>query len=453
MPLTTQQDGFLKTVFQKLIDRPLNPSDPLYEQLYVPLYENLERRDPVKLLMRTIDLSPSESRQFFSGFRGSGKSTQLLRLKKELEALNYRVYYANALDYLNPALPVDITHLLICLAGAFSDSVEKEEKIDILGESYWTRFWQYLNNTQVQLKGFDLSLFSDAAKLQAALKEVPSFRQQIQEAMSNSPSEFDRHVKKFFEECRVALDKKHEGNAGVVFLFDNLEQISGIALSEVQEVLASIEKIFSKHLDRLSIPYIHLVYSTPPWLRFALPGMDLEILPSIVQWRNDPAHTPNTSGDQCLLEVVSGRLGNDGFRDFFASEEDALYLVRHCGGSLRDLIFLLRQTVLNTDCLPITRKTIESAVSRLRESLILLSTEDALWLAKIAERRRPELPDNSAKSIFRFTWFVNQHLVLFLRNGEEWYDVHPLIRERVAEIAASEAEKITKREAEKASSE
>jgi hypothetical protein len=30
--------------------------------------------------------------------------------------------------------------------------------------------------------------------------------------------------------------------------------------------------------------------------------------------------------------------------------------------------------------------------------------------------------------------------VLFLRNGKEWYDVHPLIRKHVEKIALREAE-------------
>jgi hypothetical protein len=82
-----------------------------------------------------------------------------------------------------------------------------------------------------------------------------------------------------------------------------------------------------------------------------------------------------------------------------------------------------------------------------------MSTEDALWLNRIGVSRKPELPDQTTKNIFRFTLFVDTHLVLFLRNGREWYDLHPLLREYVAEIAASEAEKAAKREAEKASSE
>jgi hypothetical protein len=437
MPLTQEDKYFLRGVFQNSQDRPLEPGDPRYE----PLYASLGADDPVEQLSNSIGFSGVESRQLFSGFRGSGKSTELLRLKQSLEEQGYRVYYANALDYLNPALPVDITDVLILLAGAFSDSVREAEGLDIAGESYWDRFWHYLNNTQVKLEGFDLGLFKDAARLKVSLKDVPSFRQRIQEAMSLRLSELESQVKKFFEDYRKAISLRHT-NSGIVFLFDNLEQLRGNALSEEQEVISSVEKLFSQHLDRLSIPYFHVVYTVPPWLRFAIPGMPIEILPSIVQWKNDAGHTPNHSGDQCLLQVIRKRFGDDGFARFFQSEESALALVRSCGGSIRDLLFLLRQTILSANSLPVAESTIASSIRKLRDSFLLVSTEEALWLARVAKSRTPELPDRSSSSISQFTLFVDTHLVLFLRNGQEWYDVHPLVREHVEQIARREAEKV-----------
>lgn len=391
------------------------------------------------MLNKKIAFSGVESRQLFSGYRGSGKTTELLRLKKALEEQNYRVYYANALDYLNPALPVDITDFLILLAGAFSDSVREAGGIDVAGQSYWTRFWHYLNTTQVKLDGFDLSLFKDAAKLKASLKDVPSFRQRLQETMSLRLSELEAQVKTFFEDYRKAIGERF-ANSGVVFLFDNLEQLRGNALSQEREVLASVEKLFSQHLDRLCVPYFHMVYTVPPWLRFAIPGLAMEILPSIVQWKNNPEHTPNHDGDQCLLKVICRRFGTGGLERFFGSEDAALPLVRSCGGSIRDLLYLLRETIVRAGSLPVSWETIETTIRNLRNSLRVVSTEEALWLARIARNRTPELPDISSASIFEFTRFVDTHLVLFLRNGEEWYDVHPLLREHVEQIARREAE-------------
>ena len=32
------------------------------------------------------------------------------------------------------------------------------------------------------------------------------------------------------------------------------------------------------------------------------------------------------------------------------------------------------------------------------------------------------------------TFFLDTHCALILKNGDEWYDVHPLIRDEVAEL-------------------
>jgi hypothetical protein len=42
---------------------------------------------------------------------------------------------------------------------------------------------------------------------------------------------------------------------------------------------------------------------------------------------------------------------------------------------------------------------------------------------------RAELP--RADSLADLARFFDTHLVLYYRNGEEWFDVHPLIQERV----------------------
>jgi len=35
----------------------------------------------------------------------------------------------------------------------------------------------------------------------------------------------------------------------------------------------------------------------------------------------------------------------------------------------------------------------------------------------------------------RLSRFLDTHLVLYLTNGEDWYDVHPLIRDEVCALA------------------
>lgn len=112
---------FSKWLHQRLkVDQALLPDDPLYEPLYAAV-----PADPVELIAKNINLEEVESLNFISGFRGAGKTTELFRLRKQLEGDGCFVLYANALDYLLPTEPVEISDFLLVLAGSFSEALEK----------------------------------------------------------------------------------------------------------------------------------------------------------------------------------------------------------------------------------------------------------------------------------------------------------------------------------------
>jgi hypothetical protein len=60
-------------------------------------------------------------------------------------------------------------------------------------------------------------------------------------------------------------------------------------------------------------------------------------------------------------------------------------------------------------------------------------------LAEIARARATLLQTREAQEIGRLTRFLDTHFVLYLRNGDEWYDVHPLVRDDVSAIVNANA--------------
>jgi predicted AAA+ superfamily ATPase len=105
VPLSAEERQFLKGIYQELQNRPLEPGDPRYQPVYS---HHPGCEDPIDQLLKRIDYAETESLSLFSGFRGSGKTTELFRLKKNLKDLGYTVLYADALDYVNPASPIEI---------------------------------------------------------------------------------------------------------------------------------------------------------------------------------------------------------------------------------------------------------------------------------------------------------------------------------------------------------
>ncbi len=441
VPLTAEDRPSLKRVYQELADAPLQPGDPRYQ----PAYGHPGCEDPIQLLQNSIDFADGESLNLFSGFRGSGKTTELFRLRKRLEDSGYIVFYADALDYVNPSAPIEISDLLIILAGAFSDALQKRH-IDLFSETYWTRFYNWLTKTQVGVKefGFKAEAGVDPVKagtdLKLELRTTPSFRQRLTRALSERTGELHGEVNVFFEDGFKAIRKSCGDDVRVVFLFDSLEQIRG-SLSNEQEVTRSVELLFSSHLKLLAIPYLHVVYTVPPWLKFVLPGTNMVVLPCLRMWNKDAKRSQCDAGVEALCSLVEKRFSTSGLIRFFGPDpfSRAGRLIELCGGHFRDLLLLLRETVIRADSLPVSDDAIDRAIVRVRSNFLPISLDDAQWLAQIEREKATLLKSTDPAEIHRLTRFLDTHIVLYLRNGEDWYDVHPLVRDEVRNIAAAAA--------------
>ncbi len=306
-----EQRGFLKGLYQRLGDEPLEPGSKFYE----PIYGQPGCEDPVALMRKNIEFSNTESVQMFSGFRGSGKTTELFRLKRDLEDEGYVVLYGDALKYLNPAQEIDISDLLIVLAGTFSDALEQGNLAGIGQDTYWNRLVNYLTKSKVHLGEVGLK---GGAEFKLSLQTVPTFRQSLQQKLASRIGELKNNADLFFEDGIQAIRaKRGNGFPGVVFLFDQMEQIRGSLASE-QSVIHSVERLFSQHLKLMEIPYLHMVYTVPPWLKFVLPNIArVQMLPSVRQWNNDRARTEYPEGWQALRSLVHRRFGDVDFAQFF----------------------------------------------------------------------------------------------------------------------------------------
>src|SRR5918998_1767047 len=95
------------------------------ERKYYIDFSSVRGGNIIKELGRTIPrLSPDKPTcQLFTGHIGCGKSTELLRLKSELEQQGFHVVYFESSQDLDMA-DVDITDILLSVAGQVSESLE-----------------------------------------------------------------------------------------------------------------------------------------------------------------------------------------------------------------------------------------------------------------------------------------------------------------------------------------
>jgi hypothetical protein len=431
MSIDPRDEELLSQIYRNLKEQPIDPNHPFY----VRIWED-SPHDPVFRLRKHIQWSEVESLQLFSGFSGSGKTTQLKRLQQELERKGYHVIYANAEDYLNLGEAVDISDLLITVTGAFSDQLDSK----LLKESYWDRLVHYLTTTNVQISGATFKL--NSLELKAELKTSPTFRRQLHDALNTRLPQIVAQVRTFVEEVAKRADPL---GFRLVFLFDSFEKLRGTPSNE-QEIMASVERLFRNHLELLRLPYIHCVYSVPAWLPYVINYAEVVVIPSLRLWhKRSPSQVtgdPDEQGFNSVREVLHRRFtGAEACtRVFGAPDPTGRYplaerLLSSSGGALRDLLRLFRETLLQAQRLPVVEAVIDSAIANVRNDF-RVSVEDARWLAKIHQEQAADPETSTAADLNRFMRLLDSHLVLYYRNDLNWYDSHPLVRIEVDRILA-----------------
>jgi hypothetical protein len=161
-------------------------------------------------------------------------------------------------------------------------------------------------------------------------------------------------------------------------------------------------------------------------------------------WNNDAGRSPHREGLNLFCEAVAKRFGDEDFERVFgegpeAGRRLAEHLVALSGGHFRDLQRLFRETIILIQTwrpvLPVAPEVLDRAIVNVRNEYLPIAIEDAKWLAKIAAERDTALPDSNPESIGRLSRFLDSHLVLYLANGDDWYDLHPLILDEVTALA------------------
>ncbi len=448
--LTREEFAFLQSFFRALTLSPLDPSDPRYE----PLYERevFQDQDPVAFLKRGILFAEGHPTvQLFSGYRGAGKSTELRRLRRDLEGLGQVVLLVDIEGYLDSSSPVEISSFLVALCGAFSDALKERLGEDVSRETYWERFIHFLGKTEVQLGELSAGLSVNAGnpgvggaslrpQIKASLRTDPTFRQRLEVAMTGRLSALVEDAHGFFRDCvgqiRKRIQQQTMAEPEVILLVDSIEHFRGTTTNDaaVQESLVSL---FSIHASKLRLPGLHVVYTVPPYLKLRVPGVEASYDPGGLYAVHslkicDRDRKPEPASYEALANIVARR---GDWQRLLGRREVLDELIELSGGHLRDLFRLLQEILRRTRELPAPEHTVEATIRHVCSNLLPIADEDALALAQIAETHQANISAHTPAELARFARYLDTHLTLCYLNGEEWYEVHPLIREHVVKQA------------------
>jgi predicted ATPase len=443
--MTQEELDFLRDFYRAVADRPIefNGKD---DQLYVPLYEepSSAQSDPVKLLARSINFSAGQSVQLFSGLRGSGKSTELRRLCRYLEASGkYKVLIVDLEQYLNLSQPVEVSEFFIAVAAGIGDALLEGQGLSVSTglTSYWESLASVLITTSFQLPpAWQTLLASPGTFIERAFKDDPKFLERLRAHTASHLGDLMADVRRYISKCIDKIQIRSAPGTEAVLLLDSLDHIQSSA-TDTSDVLTSVVRIFIDNSTRLHFDNLHVVYTVPPYLKVLQPNIDALYAPSGVQVLPAPRVHDKESQRPVqpvldLLEQLISRRGD--WRRLLGPEArgtlDELGLLS--GGHLRDFLRMFAEISRRAEQLPVPRGVVDSAIQHVRSSLLPVPEEGALWLDQVASSHILVLPVGEAP--YELVRYFDRHLVIGYReaDGEEWYDVHPLIREHVARQAS-----------------
>jgi len=397
----------------------LQATDVRQAQYYVPIYESemLKPYDVVSTMKDAIDFSVGASVQILSGFRGSGKTSELLRLQTELRQDGYAVVYLDIEDYFNTELPVESATFEFALAAGFAEQAERQQVTKPAGPSLPERLRNFFSRLDIEI-----GLTAGPVDIKASLRDDESFRKQVADALRNNRRRFRDELHNFFVDSANAINNP----LGVVFIVDSIDHFRGRA-ERFQEVRESVEMLFSEGAEDLQIPQMNVIYTVPVYVQPAL-GLRRDVLNIKVREKDG---APCEAGLQALGAVLAKRAPDGDIKRLLGTEIERVIL--DSGGLIRDLLRLVSEMALVATGLPVSEAELLRAESTVRGNMQLALSQEQLEILRTVREKNELIPTKEAWP--DATDLMARGAVLRYPNGQQpWFGVHPLLLPLLDEV-------------------
>jgi len=414
-----------KRIYQAFDPSPLKAGDT---DLYVDLDEVRGSTGLVKKLAQTIKLSETTTTQLLAGHIGSGKSTELRLLQKQLQDDGYFVVFCQILEDIDER-DADFPDVLLSMMRQMASQVKKGAKIE-LEPSYFQQRFEEVNElfkSKVDLTDLINGLFN----LSSAIKSSPDTRKKIREIFEPKTNDWLSAANDIIGKAVLELSKKSRN--GLVIIVDDLDKVSVEKPTEQGPSVA--ERLFLDRHAQLTGFQCHIVYTLPLPLVYSCRERDIATLYKL----DAPPVVPMTK--------VSGRDGKrykKGFDKFIsiiqkriekAQAKTSLFennrvrdkIVKYSAGQPRQLMILIREAII-AGSIPIKEEYVENVARKIRHSYERqLRQEHWSIIERVKQDNR--LERNADNDALCMELLANRALLYYL-NKDQWYGLNPLLPER-----------------------
>ena len=404
----------------------------------------------IRELGRTITrLSPDKPTcQLFTGHIGCGKSTELLRLKTELERQGCHVVYFDSSKDLVMA-DVDVTDILLAIARKVTESLE-QAKVNVKPRRFKTLMQGVTELLQTEIEfsaeasvpGLaeikasteeGVSIGFGLGKISAKAKNSPKFRSQLRQYLEpRTDGILDAINQELLEPAIKEL--KRQGKTGLVVIVDSLDRIDN---SLKPTGRTQPEYLFVDRGEQLKQLNCHVVYTIPLVLLFSNDwgtlinrfGVEPKLLPMVRVRSRDGSECED--GMELLRQMVLARAFPDIapvqrlklITEVFDAPETLDRLCGVSGGHPRNLLGLLYGCLQQQDP-PFSRDSLEEIIRRQRDALVR-AVDDQEWelLRQVAQNQMVRGEDEYQtllRSLFVFEYQDEQG---------SWFSINPILQQ------------------------
>jgi hypothetical protein len=382
-------------------------------------------------LGRPIRRSQNFTYQLYSGYRGSGKTTELLRLRKDLEDRGHIVVYFAADERDLSVQDAQHTDILLACTRHLLQGLKQANPDPVLDwlKTRWADLQDVLL-TEVTVDQVNLAVgLKELAKLTSAIRAQPGQRQKIRERLEPHTESLIDALNRFIQDNsdRVAAKTK------LVVIADNLDRIVPIFRDHGR---SNHEEIFLDRSEQLKALNCHIIYTVPISMVYSRWSTELEanygiprVLPSIMVRQED--NQPYQPGLDILRTMILRRvptpLQDSLVPTVFESEQVLQKLCLMSGGYSRDLMILVREAINKTEMLPIGIKAINSAIGNLRDVYErAIEPEEWIQLAQVSLSKQVTTSPSYLSLLFKRCMLQYSY---FDESGTRrtFLDVHPVI--------------------------
>lgn len=358
----------------------------------------------------------------FTGYRGTGKTTELYRLQARFRE-EYEVIYYDASEKLD-LYNCKVTDLLMAIAEEIHEHMKtigntlSEKILKDVADWFFEKVLEKEKsiaaeaggNTEISSpKWFSLI----TSKIFAGMKVDTKDREIMRRKLENN---FSGLLEKINILLTCAADQlKNQGKKGLIFMIDSLDKGGREGLDK--ELFIANGKCFAQlKANFIYVVPISLLYDS----QSSLLHFGHEILPMIPVFEKDTDHIPQEENIRQLTELIGKRIVIEAI--FTDSGETLRQFILTSGGHLRDLLKLLQEACSLTSN-RISPPHAEIAVNRLTNDYERIILDDQYKRLVNVYREQTSTNDAVSQSLIH----NNVILVYQQKNAMEWKDVHPAV--------------------------